>query len=106
MSKFDFIKNAATKVVDAAKAVDAVLIDPVQTKVTETVTEHRQIKAAKEVMKEQILMVGANVIREREEVKRLQAAAAAAAEEQAELEAAGLLYTDAYAEVVQNTFAA
>jgi hypothetical protein len=106
MSKFDFIKNAATKVVDAAKAVDAVLIDPVQTKVTETVTEHRQIKAAKEVMRDQILAVGKSVLDSKEAEKARLAAEAADAKIAAELDAAGLLYTDAWAESVKNTFAA
>lgn len=105
MSKLDFIKTAATKVVDYTKAADAVLIDPIQNKVGTTITERRQMRAAKGVMKEQILAVGKNVLDQRAAERAAAKEAEEAAKLAAQMESAGLVYSDSYAEAVQNTFA-
>ena len=101
MSKFGFVKTAANKVVEAAKAVDHAIVDPVQSKVTETYTEHKQMKAAKEVMRDQILMVGKHELDKRAIAKAAAKEAEEAARLAKEMESAGLVYTDAYAEAMQ-----
>lgn len=100
-SKFNPItlaKVAGNKIVDAAKAVDHTIIDPVQAKVTETYTEHRYVKAAKGVMREQILSVGKSVVEAQDAEKARLAAEAQAAKEAAKAAEAGAKYTDAYTE--------
>ncbi len=100
-SKFNPItlaKVAGNKIVDAAKAVDHTIIDPVQSKVTETWTEHQYVKAAKGVMREQILSVGKSVVEAENAAKAQAKAEELAAKEAAKAAEAGAMFTDAYTE--------
>lgn len=100
-SKFNPItlaKVAGNKIVDAAKAVDHTIIDPVQAKVTETYTEHKYMRAAKSVMREQILSVGKHEVDKAEAAKAQAKAEELAAKEAAKAAEAGAMFTDAYTE--------